>query len=83
MEDFNPDTDGDGKISRMEAKAAKKRRGRKGRMGKGGTMMPGGPPSDIRAYVLGQLGAGFGREVGGWPETGIPGTSTGKKKGKK
>jgi hypothetical protein len=79
--DFDPDTDGDGKISAKEARAAKKRRGRKGRMGKGGTMMPGGPPSDIRAYVLGQLGEGFGRPVGGWPEQmNAPTTSKKKKK---
>jgi hypothetical protein len=79
--DFDPDTDGDGKISAKEARAAKKRRGRKGRMGKGGAMMPGGPPSDIRAYVLGQLGEGFGRPVGGWPEQmNAPTTSKKKKK---
>lgn len=80
--DFNPDTDGDGKISPKEARAAKKRRGRKGRMGAGGTMMP-SFPGDIRQYILGQLGEGFGRPVGGWPETGIPGTQAPKSKKKK
>lgn len=80
--DFNPDTDGDGKISAKEARAAKKRRGRKGRMGSGGSMSTGGPPSDIRAYILGQLGEGFGRQITGWPETGMPVASSGKKKKK-
>lgn len=82
-EDFNPDTDGDGKISAKEARMAKKRRGRKGRMGPGGKMsggsMPGFPP-DMRSYILSQLGESSGMPVGGWPEAQASAPTKKKKK---
>lgn len=79
--DFDPDTDGDGKVSATEARAAKKKRGKMGKRGSSSSMMTGMPP-DMRAYILATLGESMGREVGGWPENGIPGAKS-KKKDKK